>query len=187
MTRGEFRALMDRRTDRQLLAPCLLDEEPPYVFDADRGAWNEFRDCLAGILNVNQSNIRVVGSARLGYSLKPGANLADLEAFVEGIALHPRYLFLLFPAREGVWEIRSMRPDPSIRVLGRFADVDVFIATNYALRHELGGWRSRAWRDVKLSARTVWTNLFHTYRPIITTNVHDVVTGAINGKYFKTE
>jgi hypothetical protein len=116
-----------------------------------------------------------------------GALQADLEAFVEGMALHPRYLFLLFPAREGVWEIRSMRPDPSIRVLGRFADVDVFIATNYALRHELGGWRSRAWRDVKLSARTVWTNLFHTYRPIITTNVHDVVTGAINGKYFKTE
>jgi len=112
---------------------------------------------------------------------------ADLETFAEGAKLHPRYLFLLYPAREAVWEIRSMRPQPSIRVLGRFADTDVFIATNYALRDELGGWKSRAWRDVKVTSRAVWTQLFHTYRPIVTTNVHDVVTGAIDGKFFKTD
>jgi hypothetical protein len=80
----------------------------------------------------------------------------------------------------------AVRHDPSIRVLGCFAERDVFIATNYALREELGGWQSRAWRDVKVRARTIWTHLFHTYQPVITTNVHDVVTGAINGKYFKT-
>jgi hypothetical protein len=112
---------------------------------------------------------------------------ADLETFLDGTELHPRYLFLLSPTREAVWEIRSPRPDPSIRVLGRFAAKDVFIATNYAFRDELEGWKSRAWRDVKLQSRTVWTTLFHTYRPIITTNIHDVVTGAINGKYFKTD
>ena len=112
---------------------------------------------------------------------------ADLEAFVDGTEIHPRYLFLLYPASEAVWEIRSMRPDPSIRVLGRFADKDVFVATNYALRHELGGWQSRDWRDVKLKSRAIWTNLFHTYRPVSTTNIHDVVTGAIDGKYFKTD
>jgi hypothetical protein len=116
-----------------------------------------------------------------------GVLQADLESFVDGTELHPRYLFLLSPAREAVWEIRSMRPDPSIRVLGRFAECDVFIATNHALRDELGSWKSRAWRDAKVRSRTVWTRLFHTYRPIVTTNVHDVVTGAINGKYFKTD
>jgi hypothetical protein len=116
-----------------------------------------------------------------------GVLQADLESFADGTALHPHYLFLLSPAREAVWEIRSMRPDPSIRVLGRFAERDVFIATNYAFRHELGGWQSRAWRDVKVRSRTVWTHLFHPYRPVTTTNVHDVVTGAIDGKYFKTD
>jgi hypothetical protein len=115
-----------------------------------------------------------------------GRLLADLELFADGTALYPRYLFLLYRSREAVWEIRSTRPNPSIRVLGRFACKDVFIATNFALRDALGGWQSRAWRDVKVESRTVWTNLFHTYAPIVTTNVHDVVTGAIDGKYFKT-
>jgi hypothetical protein len=116
-----------------------------------------------------------------------GTLRADLEAFVDGTALYPGYLFLLSPAREGVWEIRSTREDPSIRVLGCFVQKDVFVATNYATRQELGGWGSRAWRDVKVKSRTVWTNLFHTYQPVITTDINTVVSGAINGKYFKTE
>lgn len=112
---------------------------------------------------------------------------SDLEVFAEGMPIHPKYLFLLYHSREAVWEIRSVLPDPAIRVLGRFAQKDVFIATNFALREELGGWQSRAWRDVKVMARTIWINLFHTYPPIQTIDVNDVVTGAIDGKYFKTE
>lgn len=110
---------------------------------------------------------------------------ADLEVFAEGQTIGPKYLFLLYPAREAVWEIRSGRPDPSIRVLGRFITKDVFVATNYARRDELGGWQSRRWRDVKLMSRTVWTNLFHPYQPRITSDVNQVVSGALNGKYFK--
>jgi hypothetical protein len=111
---------------------------------------------------------------------------ADLEVFAEGQPIGPKYLFLLYPAREAVWEIRSARPNPSIRVLGRFAKKNIFIATNFARRDDLGGWQSRAWRDVKLRSRTIWTHLFHTYRPLETTDVNDVVSGAIDGKYFKT-
>jgi hypothetical protein len=110
---------------------------------------------------------------------------ADLEVFASGERIHPKYLFLLYPAREAVWEIRSTRPNPSIRVLGRFADKNMFIATNFSLRDQLGGWQSREWRNVKVASRTVWANLFHTYKPIVTINVSDVVTGAINGRYFK--
>ena len=115
-----------------------------------------------------------------------GTLRADLESFVDGTALYPGYLFLLSPTKEAVWEIRSTREDPSIRVLGRFVAKDVFIATNYAIRDELGGWQSRAWRDAKLKSRTVWSNLFHTYQPVITADIHSVASGAINGKYFKT-
>jgi len=61
-----------------------------------------------------------------------------LEQFAEGQSIDPAYLKLLAPARDAVWEIRSVRPAPSIRVLGRFAEYDVFVATNYALRKPLG-------------------------------------------------
>jgi hypothetical protein len=111
---------------------------------------------------------------------------ADLEVFATMDDIYPKYLFLLYHPREAVWEIRSIKPNPSIRVLGRFAEKDVFVATNYALREQLGGWQSRAWRDVKVMSRTIWTHLFHTYTPIVTTNVDDVVSGAINDKFFKT-
>jgi hypothetical protein len=110
---------------------------------------------------------------------------ADLEVFAEGQQIGPKYLFLLYPANEGVWEIRSTRPNPSIRVLGRFVEKDIFVATNFALRDELGGWGSRQWRDVKVMSRTVWVNLFHQYKPLITADVNRVVSGAINGKYFR--
>lgn len=111
---------------------------------------------------------------------------ADLELFAEGQPVDPRYLFLLSPSYEAVWEIRSVRPSPSIRVLGCFAKKDVFVATNMALREELGGWQSREWKNVKRLARTRWNALFHTYVPMLSTNIHDLVTDAIDGKYFKT-
>ena len=110
---------------------------------------------------------------------------ADLELFAEGQWIDPKYLFLLYPPGEAVWEIRSLRPAPSIRVLGRFAKRDVFIATNMELRENLGGWQSREWKNVKRLACIKWGHLFHTYQPMLSTNIHDLVTDAVNGKYFK--
>lgn len=115
-----------------------------------------------------------------------GTLQADLEVFAEGKTIGPKYLFLLYPAAEGVWEIRSVRDDPSIRVLGLFAAKDVFVATNLALREDLGGWQSREWKAVKKIARARWNVLFHTYPPVITADVHAVVSGAIHGKYLKS-
>lgn len=120
-----------------------------------------------------------------GWEERVGQLQADLEVFVEGRAIDPKYLFLLYPARKGVWEIRSVRDQPSIRVLGLFAHKDVFVATNAALRENLGGWQSREWKDVKRTAQARWRHLFHTYQPVVTTNVMDVVTGALDGRYFK--
>ena len=34
---------------------------------------------------------------------------ADLEVFVEARTIDPKYLFLLYPLRDAVWEIRSVR------------------------------------------------------------------------------
>ena len=114
-----------------------------------------------------------------------GNLLADLEHFVTSEEIHCKYLFLLSPANESVWEVRSVRDDPSIRVLGLFAARDVLITTNFAKRADLGGWESAAWKKVKLIARSVWQKIFRAYRPIMFTNIHDMVSGAISGKYFK--
>jgi hypothetical protein len=111
---------------------------------------------------------------------------ADLEVFVEARTIDPKYLFLLYPLRDAVWEIRSVRDDPSIRVLGLFAWKDVFIATNHALREDLGRWESREWKTVKRAARAEWRRLFNPYDPQVESDAQKLVTGALDGKYFKT-
>lgn len=110
---------------------------------------------------------------------------ADLEHFVTGEEIHWKYLFLLSPAKERIWEIRSARDEPSIRVLGLFAAHDTFVSTTWALRADLGGWQSGAWKKVKLIARAIWRQLFNTYNPMEFTNIHQMVSGALSGKYFK--
>lgn len=114
-----------------------------------------------------------------------GELLADLDVFITGEPLDPKYLFLLYPARDSVWEIRSVRTSPSIRVLGMFAQHDVYVATNFALRKELGGWESREWKNVKRAAGAEWRRLFPAYEPLRSTTVSDLVSGAIDGRYFK--
>jgi hypothetical protein len=119
------------------------------------------------------------------WEQRVGELRADLETFVIGDEIHPKYLFLLYPALDAVWEIRSTEQDPSIRVLGLFPQKDAFVATNLALRECLAGWQSREWNGVKRKALAIWRWIFKSYKPITTQHVHDVVTGAIDGRYYK--
>jgi hypothetical protein len=100
---------------------------------------------------------------------------ADLDRFVQGgmipVAKYTlsggkhSYLRQLFQRRDEVWEIRSRDPQPGIRVLGRFADTDVFIALSWWHRANLGGPKNRAWRDAIVGCKTEWKNLFPAYEP----------------------
>ena len=119
------------------------------------------------------------------WEKRVGELRAELEVFVTEAAFDSKYMFLLYPARDAVWEIRSTRSNPSIRVLGLFALKDVFIATNFALRDELGGWQSREWKKVKRKARATWRRLFNTYQPVVTIDIKQVATGALDDRYFK--
>lgn len=110
---------------------------------------------------------------------------ADLAVFVHSPTIDWKYLFGLWPPSEGVWEIRSVRPRPSIRVMGLFADRDVFVATHFVKRESLGAWNSRQWRDERLRAKTVWSQLFDPYPPSLEKDVQKLVSGAIDGKYFR--
>jgi len=119
------------------------------------------------------------------WEQRVGRLLADLDVFITGQPIHPKYLYLLFPPGEGVWEIKSVRPRPSIRILGQFAERDVFIVTCIALRERLGGWQSQEWKTARRAAKASWRRLFPSYDPLTVTDVHAVVSGAIDGKYFK--
>ena len=120
------------------------------------------------------------------WERRVGELQADLEVFVEARTIGPKYLFLLYPARDAVWEIRSTSDEPSIRVLCLFAWKDVLIATGHALRENLGGWESREWKTVKRDARAAWRRLFDPEQPQSELDAKVLVTGALDGKYFKT-
>jgi len=119
------------------------------------------------------------------WKFRVGDLIADLERFVTGEVIAPKYLKLLAPARDAIWEIRSCDKDPSIRVLGLFAKKDVFIATNVRLRSELGGWDSEEWRRAKREAAAIWRQLFGPEQPVRSTTLSELVTGYENGRYFE--
>jgi hypothetical protein len=110
---------------------------------------------------------------------------ATLTDFVTSKTLDPNYIRGLYPARDGVWAIRSVEPHPSIRVLGLFPLKDVFVATNFAKRKELGGFESKEWRAARRRAKTVWRQLFTPYPYLDTRDVNQLFSGALNGNYFK--
>ena len=80
MTADEFRELLAARADAELMGLCLRDELVPFVFEPRPDAWDVFRDVIVAAFGGNRADITVVGSGRLGFSLKPDRNLA---AFTE--------------------------------------------------------------------------------------------------------
>ena len=91
MIPDEFRQLIEERTDTELLGPCLHDDAMPYVFGPKPAAWDTFRDLLVSNFNVGRTDIRVVGSGRFGFSLKPGQNLKNFSdtSDIDVIVVHP--------------------------------------------------------------------------------------------------
>src|SRR5712692_673204 len=110
---------------------------------------------------------------------------ADLDSFIGGdnivVSMTPTkarnaYMGLLYPTSDGVWDIRSRDPKPGIRVFGRFAEKDVFVALMWCERLPLGTANSREWRDVIEQCKTEWRNRFHAYQAICGDNVHDYLS-----------
>lgn len=79
MTPDEFQQLASKRSSVELLKPCLRDDVTPYVFVPEPNKWDIFRDVFVSRLQVSRENITVVGSARFGFSLKPGNNLRSFS------------------------------------------------------------------------------------------------------------
>lgn len=79
MTPDEFRADLESKSDDALVELSLVDDTVPYVFDARPQSWAAFRDQLAQKLDVGVGEIRIVGSGRFGFSLKPGNKFRDFR------------------------------------------------------------------------------------------------------------
>lgn len=74
MTRDEFRDVFRSKRDDELLGLCLRDQDLPFVFEPRPQSWKDFREQIAAELGVVSDDVAIVGSGRLGFSLKPGNN-----------------------------------------------------------------------------------------------------------------
>jgi hypothetical protein len=117
-----------------------------------------------------------------------GRARADLEVFVEDQRIVvPRdsrrarsaYMGQLQPPSDEVWDIRCRDPKPGIRILGRFAERDVFIALVWKERLQLRDFGSREWRDAILECKTNWQHLFHAYQPMTGNYPHEYISDAV--------
>lgn len=78
-----------------------------------------------------------------------------------------------------VWEIRSRDPKPAIRVFGRFARRDVFVATDWEHRAILGGFGSLLWRREIRRCKHDWRAVFGTREAHTGGSVHDYISDPV--------
>jgi hypothetical protein len=104
MTADEFRALLAEQSDLQLLETCLHFDSTPFAFEPKPETWDLFRDELVDGLGIQRADIRVVGSSRLGISMKPGQELrsfrdtSDIDVAVVNAELFDRLWLALLRA-----------------------------------------------------------------------------------------
>ena len=104
MTSEEFRDLLPQQTDIQLLDPCLRDDQTPYVFQPRPTAWDTFRNELVSKLSISRNDVRVIGSGRFGFSMKPGNNFkrfadtSDIDVVIVNAVLFDQLWLALLEA-----------------------------------------------------------------------------------------
>jgi len=86
------------------------------------------------------------------------------------------YMARIDPPADEVWDIRSIDSRPAIRVLGCFAEADLFVALTWEFQKNLGGPNSKEWRDFRESCKTMWKTLFPSYLPFSGTTINDYVS-----------
>ena len=112
---------------------------------------------------------------------------ADLDRFIDGSLINvalpsnakpyrrtpSAYLRLLHKWADEVWEIRSVTASPSLRVFGRFADIDLFVALTWDTRARLA---TPPWRNAQISCKAEWTKLLYPYPAITGVNLNDYIS-----------
>lgn len=127
------------------------------------------------IHNADPSNYRVgklwsdldhfslEGLITVGYGVEPTCRMKRLD-----------------PGNDEVWEIRSKDPEPQIRVFGRFAHTDAFVATHAAYRDHLGNPRfgkfdGNHWPEEIQRCHLIWNQLFQGADPHSGVSINDYI------------
>jgi|SRR5271155_1715753 len=112
---------------------------------------------------------------------------ADLESFVQDpwitVAADSRragscYMARLHPPSDETWDIRCRDPKPGIRILGRFALKDVFIALTWEERLPLRKFESTEWKQAIARCILEWNRRFWS-QPLTGSYPDDYLSGAI--------
>ena len=74
------------------------------------------------------------------------------------------------------WELRSVRPRPSLRLFGRFAEPNVFVGTHIVERAPLGAKWSQSWEIEKLICEDEWKQAMGNARPFQSDTYEDYIT-----------
>jgi hypothetical protein len=97
---------------------------------------------------------------------------ATLDAYVTGKRVAVRFppsknvkadLALLDAPIDEIWEFRCTSAKPQIRVFGRFAERDLFIALIMRNKHQCS--TNEDYGYVKSECKRNWNYFFHAYRP----------------------
>jgi hypothetical protein len=81
----------------------------------------------------------------------------------------------LLKSSEEIWEVRS-HSEPALRVFGRFAEKDSFIAVTWALREHLD--EDSEWNRCKQIVKCEWRNLFFANEPFSGDHPNDYISNA---------
>jgi hypothetical protein len=102
--------------------------------------------------------------------------VADISHFVEGGFINWGLMKWLEPKKFEHWELRSVRPRPSLRVFGRFACADVFVGTHVVERQSLKGKWAIEWELEKLSCEDHWQRALGNLPPLRAENYEGYIT-----------
>jgi hypothetical protein len=104
---------------------------------------------------------------------------AQAQAFINGATIpvalqrpHKKAEWArLDPAGWEVWEMRVRFVEPELRVLGRFADQDIFVVMHpYEWKDVKGKWKA-----AKLRCQEEWSKLFPGTSPVFGRTIHDYI------------
>jgi hypothetical protein len=101
---------------------------------------------------------------------------ADISHFVENGLITWAFMRWLDPKKYEHWELRSLRPRPSFRVFGRFAEPDVFVGTHIKERAPLGAKWSLDWEIEKLVCEDEWRAALSDCEPFRSDDYTDYIT-----------
>ena len=108
------------------------------------------------------------------HSQRMAALRASLEIFITSSTLDRNYIKFLDPESKGVIEILNKRPKPSLRVFGMFIEEKKLLLTHFAIRKQLGGWKSYPFKQEIQKCRQTRSHILPNIRAV-TGDIKDLI------------